>query len=91
MRLKATQDWLVTRELKQVPGIIDVTTFGGTTRQYQVIDRSRQVARPSGVTMTQVVNAIQNSNANAGGNYSDVGQPERERALAGSAEESLMT
>jgi cobalt-zinc-cadmium resistance protein CzcA len=34
--IKATQDWLVRRELKEVPGIIDITTFGGTTRQYQV-------------------------------------------------------
>src|ERR1700690_525711 len=33
--LKATQDWLLLREIKQVPGIIDVATFGGTTRQYQ--------------------------------------------------------
>src|SRR6476660_694199 len=33
--IKATQDWFVRRELKQVPGIIDVTTFGGTTKQYQ--------------------------------------------------------
>src|SRR5499427_6378993 len=34
--LKAVQDWLVRRELKQVPGVIDITTFGGTTKQYQV-------------------------------------------------------
>src|SRR6202046_456238 len=34
--LTATQDFLIRRELKQVPGIIDITTFGGTTRQYQV-------------------------------------------------------
>src|SRR5277367_5103922 len=33
--LKAEQDWMIRREIKQVPGIIDVTTFGGTTRQYQ--------------------------------------------------------
>ena len=33
--IKATQDWFVRRELKQVPGIIDVTTFGGATKQYQ--------------------------------------------------------
>ena len=66
--LKATQDWLVTREIKQVPGIIDVTTFGGTTRQYQVIvDPARLLAH--NVTLTQVVNAIQNSNANVGGDY----------------------
>ena len=70
--LKATQDWLVVRELKQVPGIIDVATFGGTTRQYQAeIDPHKLLAM--GVTMTQVVNAVQNSNANAGGNYLTLG------------------
>ena len=54
--------------VKQVPGIIDITTFGGTTRQYQVeIDPNKLLAM--GVTLPQVLNAIQNSNANAGGNY----------------------
>ena len=70
--LKATQDWLLVREMKQVPGIIDVATFGGTTRQYQAeVDPNKLLAY--GVTMTQVVNAIQNSNANAGGNYLTLG------------------
>jgi cobalt-zinc-cadmium resistance protein CzcA len=70
--LKATQDWLLVREMKQVPGIIDVATLGGTTRQYQAeVDPNRLLAH--GVTMTQVVNAIQNSNANAGGNYLTLG------------------
>ncbi len=70
--LKATQDWLVVREIKQVPGVIDVATFGGTTRQYQAeVDPARLLTY--GVTMTQVVNAVQNSNANAGGNYLTMG------------------
>ena len=70
--LKATQDWLLVREIKQVPGIIDVATFGGTTRQYQAeVDPNRLLTY--GVTMTQVVNAVQNSNANAGGNYLTIG------------------
>jgi heavy metal efflux system protein len=70
--LKATQDWLVVREIKQVPGIIDVATFGGTTRQYQAeVDPNKLLSY--GVTMTQVVNAIGNSNANAGGNYLTMG------------------
>ncbi len=70
--LKAEQDWFVVREIKQVPGIIDVATFGGTTRQYQAeIDPNKLLA--AGVTTTQVVNAIQNSNANAGGNYMTMG------------------
>ena len=70
--LKATQDWLLVREMKQVPGIIDVATFGGTTRQYQAeVDPSKLLSM--GVTMTQVVNAVSSSNANAGGNYLTLG------------------
>jgi heavy metal efflux system protein len=70
--IKATQDWLVRRELKQVPGIIDITTFGGTTRQYQVeTDPNKLISY--GVTLPQVLNAIQSSNANAGGNYLQLG------------------
>jgi heavy metal efflux system protein len=70
--LKATQDWLIRRELKQVPGIIDITTFGGTTRQYQIeADPNKLLAM--NVTLPQVLNAIQNSNANAGGNYLTLG------------------
>jgi cobalt-zinc-cadmium resistance protein CzcA len=70
--IKATQDWLLVRELKQVPGIIDVATFGGTTRQYQAEIAPGKLLT-YGVTMTQVVNAVQNSNANAGGNYLTIG------------------
>ena len=70
--LKATQDWLVRRELKQVPGVIDITTFGGTTKQYQVEpDPNKLLAY--GVTLPQVITALQNSNANAGGNYLSIG------------------
>jgi heavy metal efflux system protein len=70
--LKATQDWLVRRELRQVPGVIDITTFGGTTRQYQIeADPNKLLAM--NVTLPQVLNAIQSSNANAGGNYLTLG------------------
>jgi cobalt-zinc-cadmium resistance protein CzcA len=70
--LKATQDWLVRRELKQVPGVVDITTFGGTTKQYQVeADPDKLLAY--GVSLPQVILAIQNSNANAGGNYLSIG------------------
>ena len=70
--LTATQDWLILRELKQVPGIIDVTTFGGTTKQYQIeTDPNKLLA--FGVTLPQVITALGNSNANAGGNYVTIG------------------
>lgn len=70
--IKATQDWLVRRELKQVPGIIDITTFGGTTRQYQVEPDPNKLLS-FGVTLAQVLTAVQSSNANAGGNYLQLG------------------
>ena len=58
--------------MKQVPGIIDVTTFGGTTRQFQVEpDPNKLLA--FGVTLAQVTNAVSSSNANAGGNYMTIG------------------
>lgn len=70
--LKATQDWFVVRELKQVPGIIDVSTFGGTTKQYQAeIDPNKLLQY--NITLPQVIAAVNASNQNAGGNYLEVG------------------
>jgi heavy metal efflux system protein len=70
--LKAVSDWFVRRELKQVSGIIDVTTFGGTTRQYQAeVDPRKLVAY--NLTLPQVLNAVSASNANVGGNYLTLG------------------
>lgn len=70
--LKATQDWFVTREIKQVSGIIDVASFGGTTREYLAeVDPGKLLQY--NVTLPQVVNAIQSSNANAGGSYLTMG------------------
>ena len=70
--LKAAADWLVRREVKLVPGIIDLTTFGGTTRQYQAEIDPRRLIQYN-VTLPQVVAAVQNSNANAGGSYLALG------------------
>ncbi|HVH66597.1 MAG TPA: CusA/CzcA family heavy metal efflux RND transporter [Gemmatimonadales bacterium] len=70
--LKAVADWYVRREIKQVPGIIDVTTFGGTTRQYQAeVDPRKLLAY--NVTLPQVLVAVSASNANVGGNYLTLG------------------
>jgi cobalt-zinc-cadmium resistance protein CzcA len=70
--LKATADWLVRREVKQVPGIIDLTVFGGTTRQYQA-EVDPQKLLQFNLTLPQVVSAVQSSNANAGGSYISLG------------------
>jgi heavy metal efflux system protein len=70
--LKATQDWLVAREVKQVSGIIDVTSFGGSTRQYIAEVDPRKLLQYN-VTLPQVVTAVGSSNANAGGSYLTMG------------------
>src|SRR5215469_13988397 len=70
--IKAVEDWFVRREMKEVPGIVDVTTFGGTTKQYQAeIDPLKLLQY--NVTLPQVLAAIASSNQNAGGNYLEVG------------------
>ena len=70
--LKTTQDWQVRREFRRIPGIIDVTTFGGTTKEYHVdIDPGRLIRY--GVNLSQVMSALTNSNANVGGSYLTIG------------------
>src|SRR3954471_1539755 len=71
-QLKAVQDWVVNRSLKQVPGVIDVTGFGGTVKQYQVSLDTR-LLKQYGVTMQEVEDAISRSNANVGGDILTLG------------------
>jgi heavy metal efflux system protein len=71
--LKAIQDWQLQRQFKQVRGVIDVTAYGGTTKEYHVEVDPRNLLQYN-VTLAQVLNAITNSNANVGGNYLTVGE-----------------
>ncbi len=71
-QLKAVQDWVLQRALKTVPGVIDVTGYGGTVKQYQVLVDSRYL-KHSNVTLKQVEDAISNSNANVGGDILTMG------------------
>jgi cobalt-zinc-cadmium resistance protein CzcA len=70
---KEVQDWILEKRLKTVPGVIDVTGFGGLTKQYHV-DVDPQRLAYYGVPLSQLVSAIQNSNTSAGGNYLSVGE-----------------
>ncbi|PWT94460.1 MAG: hypothetical protein C5B53_13140 [Candidatus Melainabacteria bacterium] len=68
MTRKAIEDWQLERAFKQIPGVIDVVSFGGPTKNYQVnIDAKKLVSY--GIKLTQVFQAIQNSNGTTGGNY----------------------
>jgi heavy metal efflux system protein len=71
-QLKAVQDWVVNRALKTVPGVIDVTGFGGTVKQYQVL-LDTQLMRRYDVTLQMVTSAISQSNANVGGDILPLG------------------
>ena len=69
---KAVQDWVLARAFKTVPGVIDVTGFGGTVKQYQVL-LDNQLMRRYDVTLQMVSDAIAKANANVGGNILSLG------------------
>jgi heavy metal efflux system protein len=71
--IKSLQDWLLEREFRRVPRIVDVTSFGGTVRRYEVqIDPDR--LKRFAVTLPQVQSALSNSNANVSGEYLQQGR-----------------
>jgi cobalt-zinc-cadmium resistance protein CzcA len=64
--LKTLQDWVLQRRFKAVPGVVDVTGWGGKTRTYDItVDDKKLVA--FGVTLPQVLQALDNANINVGG------------------------
>ncbi|MGZ5803564.1 MAG: efflux RND transporter permease subunit [Xanthobacteraceae bacterium] len=70
--LKTIQDWILQRRFRSVPGVIDVTGWGGKTKTYDLqVDFNRLSAY--GLTLPQVLQAISNSNVNVGGNTVDIG------------------
>src|SRR6516225_223724 len=71
--LKALQDWVLEREFRTVPRIVDVTSFGGTVRRYEVQPDPDRLRR-YGVTLAQLQNTLASSNATVGGDYLNQGQ-----------------
>ena len=68
MELKSIEDWIVEKNLKSVPDIVDVASFGGPTREYQVrLDPNKLVAY--GLSLAQIEQQLTNNNANAGGSF----------------------
>jgi heavy metal efflux system protein len=71
--LKTAADWILERQFKQVPGVADVVTFGGETKEYHVeIDPNR--LRAFALTLPQVSSAIANANQNVGGQRVTLGE-----------------
>ena len=71
--LRTLQDWVVTRRLLSVPGIAQVVTWGGTTKEYDV-DVDLNKLQGYGVTLPQLIAAIGNANTNVGGRTINIGQ-----------------
>ena len=70
--LKTIQDWILERRFKAVPGVIDVTGWGGKTKTYDVIvDQHKLMSY--GITLPAVLQAINNSNVNVGGQTVNIG------------------
>ncbi|MDB5975976.1 MAG: CusA/CzcA family heavy metal efflux transporter [Nevskia sp.] len=71
--LSELQFWTVIPRIKQVPGVVDLTNFGGITTQYQLLlDPARMVEY--GLTLAQVTAAIKANNSNAGGSVVNRGE-----------------
>ena len=66
--LKALQDWLLEREFKRVPGVIDVTSQGGEIKRYEIHPNTERM-KGFNITLAQLQSAISSSNANMGGDY----------------------
>jgi cobalt-zinc-cadmium resistance protein CzcA len=72
MELKSIEDWVIEKHFKAVPNIVDVASFGGPTREYQVrVDPNKLIAY--GLSLAQVEQQLTNNNANAGGSFIEAG------------------
>jgi cobalt-zinc-cadmium resistance protein CzcA len=72
MELKSVEDWVVEKNFKAVPNIVDVASFGGPTREYQVrVDPNRLISY--GLSLAQVEQQLTNNNVNAGGSFIESG------------------
>lgn len=66
--LRTIQDWIVALQLRAVPGVAEVNSFGGFEKQYQVLVRPEALIQ-YGITLEQVLDAVVANNINAGGGY----------------------
>lgn len=72
MELKSIEDWVIEKNFKAVPDVVDVASFGGPSREYQVrVDPNKLVSY--GLSLAQVEQQLTNNNANAGGSFIEAG------------------
>jgi heavy metal efflux system protein len=89
MELKSIEDWQLEKQFKSVPGVVDVASFGGQTREYQVrVDPDKLIAY--GISIGQVEQQLANNNVNAGGEFIEQGMQQinvQEAGLVGNVQD----
>jgi cobalt-zinc-cadmium resistance protein CzcA len=72
MDLKSLEDWTIEKQFKSVPNVVDVASFGGPTREYQVrVDPNKLIAY--GLSLGQIEQQLANNNVNGGGSFIEAG------------------
>jgi cobalt-zinc-cadmium resistance protein CzcA len=72
MELKSLQDWVISKYIRSVPNVVDDSSFGGVTREYQVrVDPEKLIAY--GLSLAQLEQQLTNGNANVGGSFIEEG------------------
>src|SRR5579864_4092505 len=72
MALKSLEDWTIEKQFKSVPNVVDVASFGGPTREYQVrVEPEKLIAY--GLNLSQVEQQLTANNANGGGSFIEAG------------------
>ncbi len=72
MALKSLEDWTLEKQFRSVPGVVDVSSFGGITREYQIILNPEKLIS-YGITIAQIKQQIAANNINSGGSFIEQG------------------
>jgi cobalt-zinc-cadmium resistance protein CzcA len=68
MKLRSVQDWIVKRQLAGIPGVVEINTWGGYLKQYEVAFSTSQL-QAKNISISKVFKALETNNAVAGGSY----------------------
>ncbi len=93
MDLKSLEDWVLEKQFRSVPNVVDVSSFGGPTKEYQIrMDPEKLISY--GLSIGQIEQQLQNNNVNAGGSFIEEGLQQinvRELGLFNHVEDISMT
>ncbi len=72
MKIRTIQDWIVKRQLSGIPGIVEISSFGGFLKQYEVTIKPRTLVGMD-LSITEIFDALEKNNQNSGGSYIEKG------------------